>query len=92
MTEISDPIILEHQILWKDLTEEHQQALLEGVRTNNLEKLFGEKCDVELPSLFTIQFSASLVDSRHPANQMLQSRIFVRPKSTEVHTAPPSNV
>ena len=91
MTEILDPIILEHQIQWKDLTPKQQQGLLQSVRTNDY-TIFEKLCDVEMPCLFTIQFAANLVDSKHPANQMLQSRVMVRPKSTEVTVAPPSNM
>lgn len=80
---MNDEVILEAELAWKDLTPEEQEALLESVRTNDYSK-FESMCDVEMPSAFTIRFPAKLVDNRHPDNVMLQSRVFVRPKSTGV--------
>ena len=78
-----EPILLEAQLKWTDLTVDQQTALIQSVKTNDYSH-FEQVCDVEYPSLFHIHFQANLVDSRHPANSMLQSRVFVRPKVTEV--------
>jgi hypothetical protein len=60
---------------------EEQGSLIQCLRTNNIQP-FIDSCDVEMPSLFTIQFPASQIDPRHPAEAMGQVQIQVEPRAS----------
>lgn len=75
------PVVLETPLQWKDLSEEEQEWVITGIKTNTLAEA-AKKFDPVMPMLLLVQFPLNLVDSRHPAGAMGQAQILIEPRAS----------
>ena len=75
------PIVFETPLQWKDLSEEEQEWVITGIKTNTLAEA-AKKFDPVVPMLLIVQFPLSLVDPRHPAGAMGQAQILIEPRAS----------